>query len=60
MYRKLKFELNVLLLSTILHEKLEALASIFRQNSLYESCRALSLENSGTNLTFIAIIEREL
>ena len=50
----------MLVLSIMFNENIEVLKFVFRQNSLHENCSALSLEDSETNLIFIAILKREI
>ena len=57
---KLENVLSRISVNSTLYEIFEVLKSISRLNSLNESCSSLSLENFGTNLTFIAIKKREL
>ena len=59
-YRYGIFELKLLFLSIFLHENLEVFLSISRLRLSLKNCSALSLGNSGTNHTLIAIIKHEI
>ena len=52
--------LSRICMNSTLHEIFEDSKCISRLKSLHESCSAMSLENFGTNLTFIGVIKREI